>query len=156
MRFSESQIQGIVIGVGKMFHGQIILGSCRLNRDMFLHNLRFWVTMRLMFLEHAQRKVTGDMGRAWPGPLASVESWPCSHFPASLCYKVCITEGLCGLYVASPFSDSSPDSQAMKELPCSQAHASFQMIYWLLPYSFGSFLALDTHLSSIPAALEVD
>lgn len=83
-----------------------------------LHSLRFLVTMRLVFVEHTQRKVTEDVACAWPRPLASMEYWLCSHFPARLSSKICITEGLCGLCGVPPFPASSPYSQAMKELPC--------------------------------------
>lgn len=96
--------------------------------------------MGLVFIEHAQRKMTGcGVEWAWPGPLASMESWPCSNFPARLSSKVCITEGLCGFCGVPPFPASSPCFQAMKELFCSPSGQIPHCHGLLAPPYFGSF-----------------
>lgn len=88
--------------VCKMSHVQITRGKCRWKQTHVssqpevwgYHGTRAWDMLR---------KRWRSVGRAWPRPLASVESWPCSHFPARLCSKLCITEGLCGFTWALPF-----------------------------------------------------
>lgn len=99
-----------------MSHSQIILEKYRLKqrRASWLHNLRFLVTMRLV-RGTCSEKVTGCVcvcgGGAWPGPLASMESWSCSHFPARLSSKVYHKRTLWTFW--------GPYPQAMKGLPCS-------------------------------------
>lgn len=72
--------------------------------------------MGLVFMEHAQRKMTGcGIEWAWPGPLVSMESWPCSNFPARLSSKVCITKkGFVDFVESLPFLPAVPASRSWK------------------------------------------
>lgn len=92
--------------VCKTSHVQITWGKCMKTKDMFLHTTWGlglpWTCMR-----HVQKKVT-EVGRAWPRPLASVESWPCSHFPARLAAYYVSQKGFVDLYVVPPIPASRP------------------------------------------------
>ena len=148
------------MGICKISYVQITWGKCRWKQRHVFSQPEVWGYHGTCAWD-LLRKRWRSVGRAWPRPLASVESWPCSHFPARLWSKLCITAGLCGLTWSLPFLPAGLNSQAMKESPCSQAHASFEMVYWLLPSYFGSFCRRLWNLiyapgPPIPATLKVD
>lgn len=79
------------------------------------------------------RKGDGMWWGAWPGPLASMESWSCSHFPARLSSEV--YHSLKGFV---DFLGSLPPGHEKTSLFSLRPHALLQMANWLLS-SFGSF-----------------
>lgn len=140
MRFLESAIHGTVIGICKMFHSQMMLGTYRLKQTCFFTTSGFLVTMGLTFMEYTQRKVMGyGVGLAWASGLHGILAllpFSSQTFQQNMYHRRTF-----GLYGDPPFPAKSPHSQTMKELPCSSL-GLFQMAYWLLPMSVGSFRTL--------------
>lgn len=115
------------------------VGDIQIKTDMLLHNLGFFS----YYGTHVHGIYSEKGDGVWSGPgLGLWPPWnlgPAPIFQPDFPAKYVSQEDFWTLW--GPSLSCQPHSQTMKELPCSSL-GLFQMAYWLLPMSVGSFRTL--------------